>query len=1082
MIYHFTKNEKLINIIDIDKIENDTFKREINKEYSYTFTINFNDYLFNKGDKIGFKDQENIFHLFIIQEIEDTFSDKAIKELYCIHDYISLNNTIIEDKRIINSTAQEALKKALEGTSYNVGTVTELGTNNINYYYISNLKAIHKIINVYGGELNYRIEINKDGKTLSKYVDILYRLGKETGLRYTFDTALTTVKRIINSNNHFTVLYGRGKSLETDNNGYTRRINFAGEEWSTPHNATNKPYGDKFIEDPEAIKKWGRIEGIYDNSNIDTSGLLLEKTWEKLQETKDPEISYECTIEYLKSEEYQHYTAKFGDSIILLDQDFGLRDSTRIIGESYSLRNFKKQFILGTFLQALSENNDDNIINTPGDNNNNIIIDNTKFPDTLPDTPQGTAKGGFSIITINWTYSREIYYQYEVYASKLENFNPNFSNLIFRGQASNFIHEVKPRELWFYKIRAINTHNRATDFSNQITASTAKIGDAAEYIEEAAIQDALIGTLKLDRAWAGQLSAEHIDARTLRVIDGNGVNTLHIDSFGRVFLNVNSLQLNSVSVATQTDLSITAEKIENKVSEMDYNNQLRDSGFRGDTWEKVKEINLHGKDIGISDSDATRSGKILHMWGTKANGSEAGEVEFKKEYNCNILAGNYIFSCFNQVYEGILQIKIYTWDNTTNWEFTSTTEINIEAGHVGKTIKKININKNSSYIKIIIIAKGQGEFNKVVLNSNISDLLLQPGVISTEWSARKEELYNNIVGIDVFGLYIKQDNGSKARFTDKEITFSNNNDVKTLAINNGGVDFHDATALEKVAFIKSSFMGETWLNGVTLSTTGEGDYISIGYSNDMSSSTWKSFPFILFSNTSHANTGGSKGTHFYNHPLFAHVAYYAKNNMYLYYSLEFINNTQYNHAIFSDANNNNFCIYGADTISLGIRSGDQFIPKLELNEYGNANAWTDLNFNGYQLRNVNISNNYLNNNRKQSLNTYMLESINPEVRILLKDQIINNVCEINIPVELLELMSSYDIVSLVKYGPGDIWIESKTANKIIIKSTNDIKFSIELSINKILPALYTSVNNNKNITRSIPGSGEFFYFENIDKK
>ena len=178
------------------------------------------------------------------------------------------------------------------------------------------------------------------------------------------------------------------------------------------------------------------------------------------------------------------------------------------------------------------------------------------FPDTLPPKPVLTGKCiGFNSVDLSWTYENKIYYTYEVYASQTSGFTPNSSNVIFKGQGSAFLHNVAPEQTWYYKARAVNTHGRATEYSDQITVKTIKINDLSNYVSDAAIGNALIGELSFDRAWAGTLKGHYIDAKNLSVTDGNGKKTLDIDSAGNVSLDVVNLSINSSSVITNDNLS-----------------------------------------------------------------------------------------------------------------------------------------------------------------------------------------------------------------------------------------------------------------------------------------------------------------------------------------------------------------------------------------------------------------------------------------------------------------------------------------------------------------------------------------------
>ena len=175
------------------------------------------------------------------------------------------------------------------------------------------------------------------------------------------------------------------------------------------------------------------------------------------------------------------------------------------------------------------------------------------FPSTLPQTPTITTKVyGFANIELSWTFENKVYYSYELYASKTKGFTPNTFNLIFSGQASTFLHQVNPNETWYYRVCALNTHGLRTDFSKEVKVSTVKISDLSNYVESAAIGDALIGELNLGRGWVGELKGNYIDAKQLSVTDGNGKRTLDIDSFGNINLDVTTLKIKSESAATQT--------------------------------------------------------------------------------------------------------------------------------------------------------------------------------------------------------------------------------------------------------------------------------------------------------------------------------------------------------------------------------------------------------------------------------------------------------------------------------------------------------------------------------------------------
>ena len=210
------------------------------------------------------------------------------------------------------------------------------------------------------------------------------------------------------------------------------------------------------------------------------------------------------------------------------------------------------------------------------------------FPDSLPTTPiLASSLYGFASIELSWTFESQPYYTYELYASRTENFTPNEFDLLFEGKGSTFLFQAKPNETWYFRVRCVNTHGRGTDFSSQVTVTTTKVDDLSNYVENAAISDALIGTLTLDRGWVGTLKGNYIDAKQLSVTDGNDKRTLFIDSFGNVSLDVTELKISSKKVATSEEVEDTVlQATENLVT----NDELLQEVEAGNDIVKVEMI------------------------------------------------------------------------------------------------------------------------------------------------------------------------------------------------------------------------------------------------------------------------------------------------------------------------------------------------------------------------------------------------------------------------------------------------------------------------------------------------------------
>lgn len=602
MLYVFTKNEEyILNIADFE-FENDNHVREINGKWTFEFetSIDYLPYL-SKSTKVGFYDKNHRFQLFFIDEEPniDYLTQKI--NVYCLNICFELSTNIIEDKRLQNGSALDAMKKALEGSAWEVGNVANLGTQNINYYDINRMDALKEIVKKYGGELDFRIELDNTATHIAhKYVDLPAHLGEETGLRWSFDVNLESASRKDVSETFCNVLYGRGGSLESGD-GYTRKIKFKDIEWHKPDNPIDKPLGQSYIEDQDSINKYGRVEAIFENGNIKEPEELLFATYQALQENKNPKFSYEAKVKDISNQKgFEHYKVNLGDSIIIIDEELKLNNKARIVAFSESIKESEneKKLTLGNIEKSFMDKSNSTItIANSSNKNEDIVIDDTKFPNELPNVPEVEAQGLFASIIILWTYDPKIYYEYELYASKSKGFNPTADNLIAKGRFSTFLHEVKPDETWYYRVRCRNTHDQTTEFSAETNATALKIAEGTEYIANAAIGDACIGTLRLDRGWVGKLLGQFIEAKNLLVTTSTGERiTLHIDDVGRVFIDAEELLIKGEKILNQAEINEKLDEINDN-----YNNAIND--IKNETNEIYQQFNNATSDDVLSSHE-----------------------------------------------------------------------------------------------------------------------------------------------------------------------------------------------------------------------------------------------------------------------------------------------------------------------------------------------------------------------------------------------------------------------------------------------------------------------------------------------
>ena len=254
------------------------------------------------------------------------------------------------------------------------------------------------------------------------------------------------------------------------------------------------------------------------------------------------------------------------DTVTIIDTRYNINTQAKVIKTVFNvLKNRYESIELGEPKTSLGDiiggsGDDEPVVGPPGPQGPPGEDGKAEdFPNTLPAVPVlESFVYGFANIELSWTFESKIYYQYELYASKVKDFTPNTFDLIFQGQASRYMFQAEPDETWYFRVCAINTHGERTEFSNQVTVTTTKIEDLSNYVENMAIGDALIGELSLDRGWIGKLNANLLDVKgNFSVTNGNGKRTLDIDSFGNVHLDVAEFSVNSQPLEEAIEMSGT---------------------------------------------------------------------------------------------------------------------------------------------------------------------------------------------------------------------------------------------------------------------------------------------------------------------------------------------------------------------------------------------------------------------------------------------------------------------------------------------------------------------------------------------
>ena len=145
--------------------------------------------------------------------ISESVKDDRI-EYTCIESaYDELKSyAYIKDVRPQDKTASEMLRIALNGTRWEVGYSEETTRKRTNFYYISTLEAIQKVVELFKIELTFTVIIDPiTNKIARRQVNLYSQQGERTGKRFEYGSNLLSVTREESSEDLVTALVGRGK-------------------------------------------------------------------------------------------------------------------------------------------------------------------------------------------------------------------------------------------------------------------------------------------------------------------------------------------------------------------------------------------------------------------------------------------------------------------------------------------------------------------------------------------------------------------------------------------------------------------------------------------------------------------------------------------------------------------------------------------------------------------------------------------------------------------------------------------------------------------------------------------------------
>lgn len=242
-----------------------------------------------RGQRIAFRDPATdnleVFEIRQVSTLEPDHYQQFSAEQIALSE---LSDEHIDRTEITDKTASQALTAALAGTLWQVGTDTSSGTQSADFARGSVWQAVNTIKANWNVYITPRVVVSAAGVITGKYLDISPAGGVWRGVRLSVRKNLPDPTVTYNDEEVLTALYGYGGTV---NNA---EVTFKDEVWTATADHPAKPANQTYLEWPEKTALYGRNGrprfGYYQNANITSPAVLLQKTWEALKRTAEPKI------------------------------------------------------------------------------------------------------------------------------------------------------------------------------------------------------------------------------------------------------------------------------------------------------------------------------------------------------------------------------------------------------------------------------------------------------------------------------------------------------------------------------------------------------------------------------------------------------------------------------------------------------------------------------------------------------------------------------------------------------------------------------------------------------------------------
>ena len=330
-IYLFDNKQNLIKSISADLLTENFQEQELGGQITGSASFPYKDFD-EDADYFGVKEDNN-FWLYKIRKKTKESGYITIDGIHIFFD--DLKGAVVRDIRNQNTSGNLVVEKIISGTGWELKSNISERIASKNYYYQSALSAFYDAAKTWNFEFIPEI-IFKDGKIISKKINIYDEISKDYGKWYEYGDKLISVIAESSTDELYTAFIGRGKGIATEDEngektgGYSRKIKFDEIEYTNEKNGIKvvKPKGIDYIEIKEATKFYGYPDGtprigVVDFDDIEDPKLLADATFEYAIKNTRPKLQ-------LRANALETDNVELGETVAIIRPDMNIRYKVRV--------------------------------------------------------------------------------------------------------------------------------------------------------------------------------------------------------------------------------------------------------------------------------------------------------------------------------------------------------------------------------------------------------------------------------------------------------------------------------------------------------------------------------------------------------------------------------------------------------------------------------------------------------------------------------------------------------------------------------------------------------------------------------